>query len=339
MPKAATLFLPVLIFVLLASFAETKTFAQETKTQEVPRFVIGPPGKTELAAYRQLIEKPEAWAKLRPHVGALLFASHWLNEQYPEDGQLRAAMKALRKMDMPIELEVGALKEWAKTGEATYRAQTKDWNRIIDCGGDLRSFAMDEPFINAREHMKIEKDKAMEFAAEETAVFMELVRKNYPDILIGDIEGFPYLSADELIRFIDLLQAKLKARGVRGLDFFRVDTNWMNFVVRNMDGDWHDLKRVELHCRKLGIPFSVIYWASNFPAAARAGIGDDKTWYVGTMQMGYDYALTGGTPDQFVIESWVGVPEKTLPDSDPFSFTGGALDFAERFVVKNNEKQ
>jgi len=308
-------------------------FAQEAG---IPRFVVGPPGNTELAAYRQMIERPEEWAKLRPHVGALLFSARWLNEQYPDDGDLKTAMTSLQKIGVPIELEVGALKEWTKSGEKTYHAQTKDWDRIIRAGGDVRWLAMDEPFINSREHQKVtqENNRDMEFAADETVVFMELVRKNYPNVLIGDIEGFPYLSADELIRFIDLLQAKLKAKGVRGLDFFRVDTNWMNFVARNIKGDWNDLKKIENHCRKIGLPCSVIYWASSYPAAERQGTADDRTWYVGMMQMAYDYDFMGGKPDQYVIESWVGAPKRTLPETDPFSFTGGALDFVERFLLE-----
>ena len=315
--------------------------AQEPNAGKIPRFVIGPPGNTELMAYRQMIERPEEWANLRPHVGALLFTAGWLNKQYPDDDELKAAMASLRKLGIPIELEVGALKEWAKTGERTYHAQTKEWDRIIQAGGDVRWFAMDEPFINSREHQKVtrENDRDLLFAVEETAVFMELVRKNYPDILIGNIEGFPYLSADELIRFIDLLQARLKEKGVRGLDFFRVDTNWMNFVARNIEGDWNDLKKIEHHCRRIGLPFSVIYWAASYGGAQERGTADDRTWYVGMMQMAYDYDFMHGRPDQYVIESWVGAPKKTLPDSDPFSFTGGALDFAERFLVDKKDRE
>ena len=317
--------------------------AQESDTPapKIPRFVIGPPGKTELMAYRQMIERPEEWAKLRPHVGALLFSAGWLNKQYPDDAELKTAMESLRKLGMPIELEVGAFKEWAKTGEKTYHAQTKDWDRIIQAGGNVISFAMDEPFINSREHQKItrENNRDMIVAVEETAVFMELVRKNYPNIMIGNIEGFPYLSADELIRFIDMLQAKLKEKGVRGLDFFRVDTNWMNFVARNIEGDWNALRKIENHCRKIGLPFSVIYWASSYGGAEQRGTADDRTWYVGMMQMAYDYDFMHGSPDQYVIESWVGAPKKTLPETDPFSFTGGALDFAERFLRDRSKKE
>ena len=330
--KQGPLRLSACLFCAIVIFQSDLGFPQETK---IPRFVLGPPGKTELRAYRQMIEQPEQWEKLRPHVGALLFSAAWLSKQYPEDDELKAAMQKLRDIDMPIELEVGALKEWGKTGEATYRAQTREWDRILRCGGNVLSFAMDEPFINSREIMKISRDnnRDMEFAAEETAVFMELVRKNYPDVLIGDIEGFPYFSSDEMIQWIGLLQSKLQARGVRGLDFFRVDVNWPNFVVANTEETWRGLKKIENHCRSVKLPFSVIYWAADYGNPRFEGYYDDRTWYVGIMRMAYDYNIWNeGRPDQLVIESWVGGPIKTLPESDPFTFTGSALDFAERFL-------
>ena len=327
------------VFLVPFLFGSLCCFAQETDSPKIPRFVLGPPGKTELMAYKQIIDNPEAWKNLRPHVGALLFSAGWLDKQYPKDEDLKNAMAKLRKLDVPIEFEVGALKEWAKSGEATYNAQTKTWDRLIRCGADVRWFSMDEPFINAREHMKVGRDIDMEFAANETVEFMERVRKNYPNIMIGDIEGYPFFSPDEMIQWIDLLQAKLKERGVKGMDFFRIDINVPNFIVSNTKENWHGVRKIEMHCKQIGLPFSVIYWAPDYGNPRFEGRYDDRTWYVGIMKMAYDYNLwNGGDPDQFVIESWVGGPEKTLPESDPFSFVGSALDFVERFVVEKPKK-
>ena len=300
----------------------------------IPRFVIGPPGNQDLAAHRQLITQPEQWETLRPRVGALLCTARAMIAQHADDGELETAMQRLRMLQVPLEIEVGALKEWGKTGEATYHAQTAEWDRILGAGGDILSFAMDEPLICARERMDMPPEIAMEFAATETATFVELVSRNYPGILIGDVEGYPYLSADEIIAWIDLLESRLRERGVRGLDFFRLDIDTMHFIARS-GGDWHGVRRIEEHCRQRGLPLSVVYWAANYPAAQRMKIADDRTWYAAIMQMGFEYAYTGGKPDQYVIESWVGAPEKTLPETDPFTFTGSSLDFVQRYVPEH----
>ena len=49
---------------------------------------------------------------------------------------------------------------------------------------------------------------------------------------------------------------------------------------------------------------------------------------------GYYYALVGGAPDQYVIESWIGAPSRCLPEIEAFTFTRSAHDFAQRFVKR-----
>ena len=63
-------------------------------------------------------------------------------------------------------------------------------------------------------------------------------------------------------------------------------------------------------------------------------MADDSTWYTGIMQQGYDYALLGGVPDQYVIESWVGAPARALPETGDFTFTRSVRDFVRKFVKR-----
>ena len=204
------------------------------------------------------------------------------------------------------------------------------WDRFRSLGGKIYALAMDEPLICCRAHIK----KPDEYAVEETAQFIALVRKNYPDIRIGDIEGYPFLQTGEMIAFIDALQERLKQMNVRGLDFFRVDVDWNHFTNGNAlrPGNWRELKKLELACRQRKLPFSLIYWAADYPHMKRLGIADDSTWYVGMMQQGYDYLFNGGAPDQYVIESWVGAPTRSVPETDDWTFTRSVRDFVNKFV-------
>jgi hypothetical protein len=63
----------------------------------------------------------------------------------------------------------------------------------------------------------------------------------------------------------------------------------------------------------------------------RLGIADDSTWYVSVMRQGYDYAFVGGTPEQYVIESWVEAPSCSLPETGEWTFTRSVYDFCQRF--------
>lgn len=306
-------------------------YSRHLKRPKVPQVVIGPPG---IDGGRTLIEpanRPDEWKESRCGVAGgtiLTYADHNLHRQISDDAELTDLFTKLRQIDIPLELEVGAVKPWGKTGTDCFEKQKPIWERFLRAGALIQGISMDEPLTCC--YNDLEAD--MEYAAEETADFIARVREDYPFWTIGDVEGFPVLSADELIRWVDLLENKLKERGIRGLDFFRIDTDWMHFVHDTGKGSWNDLKRIENHCRAKSIPFSVIYWAANYPAMQKLALADDSTWYVGTLQMGHDYASVGGAPDQFVIESWVGAPSAILPENADWTFMRSARDFIKRFV-------
>ena len=76
----------------------------------------------------------------------------------------------------------------------------------------------------------------------------------------------------------------------------------------------------------------MVYWAADYPSLLKRNMADDKTWYIGVMQMGYDYVAVGGRPDQNVVQSWVAGPPTILPENEPFTFFNSVLDIAERII-------
>ncbi len=114
--------------------------------------------------------------------------------------------------------------------------------------------------------------KPDECAVEETARFMALVRQHYPRVLVGNVEPYPSIPLPDLIRWIAALEERLARMHVRGLDFFRLDVDWVCFTVRNQ-GSWREVKRLEQYCRNRRLAFSLIYWASGYPALQAPGTG------------------------------------------------------------------
>ena len=166
---------------------------------------------------------------------------------------------------------------------------------------------------------------------QETAAFIALVRQHFPNVLIGDIEAYPAIPLADHFQWIEALQKRLAESKVRGLDFYRLDVDWVHFIVHDR-GSWPEVKKLEVFCRQHKLPFSLIYWAADYGALHRMGLADDSTWYVSLMQHGYDYALVRGAPDQYVVQSWVGAPSRGVPESDPFTFTRSVLDFHRKFI-------
>ena len=291
-----------------------------------PRVWMMPPADRGGRCFSELFTQPDLWKETRSRVNVIGYADHNLNRQFTDD-ELRTWLGMLDKWGLQFALEVGAVKPWGITGEATFQVQRSMWDRFQSLGTRIYAIAMDEPLCCVRKDLK----KADEYAVEQTAQFVALVRSKYPDIRIGDIEPYPFIPLADLIEWIDALETRLSELNVAGLDFFRLDVDWVNFTIRNR-GSWVEVKKLEKFCRDRELPFSLIYWAADYPHLQRLNLADDATWYISIMRQGNDYALVGGAPDEYVIESWVGAPLRSVPETGRWTFTHSVRDFCRRFV-------
>jgi hypothetical protein len=287
---------------------------------------IGPPGIEKGRCFRELFEHPDDWKDARAATDVLFYTDLNLKRHF-NDEELRAWFAKMGEWKLKLAMEVGAVKPWGQTGEKCFNAERANWEHLQSLGADLYAVAMDEPLCCAREQIHQSDD----YAVRETANYIALVRQHFPKILIGDIETYPSISIEDHTKWIDALQKRLAELNVRGLDFYRLDVDWLRFNVQQK-GSWKEVRQLERFCREHKLPFSLIYWPSGYPSLLKRGLADDSTWYVSVLQQGYDYLAVDGHPDQYVIESWVGAPARTLPDSGEFTFTRTVRDFAKKFV-------
>jgi len=310
--------------------------SQATKAQQVvapanplPRYVVGPPNSSKLnkgLCFRELFEKPDQWKEARALTDALLYAD-WSFKDFT-DAELKTWFAQMKQWNIKLELEVGGVKEWGgKTGESTFKIQKPNWDRLQSLGGTIYSIGMDEPLCCVRGAIK----KSDEYAVEETANFIGLVRANYPNMLVGDVEPYPYLPLEDHIKWIVALQNRLTAKKIKGLDFYRLDVDWVTYDLANK-GTWKEVKKLEQYCKGIKLPFSLIYWSPTYATMKQHNLSDDSTWLTGIMAQGYAYASVGGAPDQYVLESWVDAPAHSVPETADYSFTRSALDFGRKFV-------
>jgi hypothetical protein len=310
------------IAIALALFLAPSIRAGEDR----PAVWMMPPAAPDGSCLRELFTHPEQWQATRARIAGIGYADHTLHKQFTDE-ELRDWLPKLDGWGLKLALEVGAVKPWGTTGQATFRAERPMWDRFRRLGAKLDAFAMDEPLVSARNDLK----KPDAYAVEETAEFIALVRQYDPAIRIGDVEPYPSIPRADLIAWIDALQASLARKNVRGLDFFRVDVDWVHFVMGH-PGGWREVQQIEAACRARKLPFSLIYWAADYPHLKRRDLADDATWYISVMRQGHDYALVDGKPDEYVIESWVGAPSRAVPEDNAWTFTRSVLDFSRRFV-------
>ena len=341
-------FSSTLLAGVIAAFCSAPNLAHSSGTP-LPTIMIGPPACVAIDATRyngngtcagggggrhgaqldELLDNPKTWVKLRHYdVGIVIGA----NQKNVSDKELRRRVSEANALHLPIESYAGVIKTWSASGAQSFALASASWDRIIRDGGTINSVAMDDPLAGALKH---KPPLSSEDAIEQIAIFVQLAHQHYPDIKIGLVNPYPKFSADESIGQIDALQANLHAKGVRGLDFYRVDPNWWPFVKGKKTGSWEGIKQIQLHCHAIHLPFSLTYWASNYPARVhKTGQLSDQFWRDGLQQELQGYAATGMLPDQIAIQSWVGAPSHGTPEDDPMSFTGSALEVVHNLGMK-----
>jgi hypothetical protein len=277
---------------------------------------------------RELVAQDKEWVNTRAAVVGLGYWPSLLNVHFSDD-QIRSVFAKVHEWGLKFAFEVPVVKPENPTANDTFNLLQKQMERFVPLGAKVDQFAFDEPLYATRYMM----GKTEEYAVTETADYISRLRKAYPNAQVGDIEPYPAMKLAETTHFVDALQAKCAQDGNPGIDFLRLDVDWADMGI-TLVGSWAEIKKLEEYCRSKGIKFSMIYWAADNDLLADKGLGSDMNWYMGVMHHAAAYALAGGKPDQYVIESWVHAPEHAVPETKLTTFTRSVLDFCTRFVPK-----
>jgi hypothetical protein len=280
---------------------------------------------------KELFEKASGWQQTRQHITGIAYADHWLNSQF-NDAQLRAWLPQLSRWGLKLGLEVGAVKPHTPTGQQAFDNDHPKWDRFIADGGHIDNIAMDEPYVTTARNLHL----PAQYGVEQTAQFVALVRRAYPGMAVGDIEPYPSFQPAELMQWVDALQARLRQSGVKGIDFLRLDVDWMHFHPGDPKGalGWQGVRMIEAECHRRHLPFSLIYWAADYPSLRHADRQTDQTWTDGILDEAARYAAAGGRPDEIMVESWLlspeAVPAHAVPENNPNTMTGSVLALESR---------
>jgi hypothetical protein len=283
-------------------------------------------------SFKALFDNPDGWRQTRRRITGVGYADHWLASQF-DDTQLRAWLPQLSHWGLKLGLEVGAVKPHSPTGQKAFDVDHPHWDRFIADGAHIDNIAMDEPYAATVINLHL----PMEYGVEQTADFVALVRRAYPGMSVGDIEPYPYFQPAQIIAWVDAVQARLHQMGVKGLEFLRLDVDWMHFRPGDAKGQlgWRGARMIEDGCHRRGLAFSLVYWAADYPSLRHADQQTDSTWTEAILDEAVRYAEIGGAPDEAVVESWLlsseePVPAHALPENDPNTLTGSVLALESR---------
>lgn len=287
---------------------------------------------------RQMLRQPNAWAQTRQFIDGIAYWP-WLLDQHFNDEEIRALFAGLKAWNLKVGFEVPVFKASNWGGDAQPLEANRAFDTLQQFSARFRRFGMeeaawfafDEPLYAARHVVASTATPADRMArgVAETAAFIGMLRRAYPSTRLGLIEPFPALTFEEIVHGVDGVQQVCGKRGIQGLDFLRLDVDW-DRMERGHEGSWGDVKRIEDRCRGLGVAFSLIYWSANEPRLTQAGKSSPGTWRTGILKQKAAYAKAGGVPDQIVIESWLHVPARAVPEDNPDTFTGSVLEFMKK---------
>jgi len=244
---------------------------------------------------RNLFTEPHLWPNARSRVKVFKFYHQQLLHETDESCQHTCGNNTWGELNAVHAIEL--LTEWgiriAMEGAAEHSCINSDIiagnalaiEHVHSAGGRLDYIAMDEPATNGGTACPGGKTN-LEWALE----YMAAMKAAEPNVIIGDIEPFPFLSVDQIIGFMDGLEA-----GGHKLAFFHLDAN-LHDPAFTMAG----VQAIQQACAQRGIAFGPII-TSNETSSNYAYYADAIAWL-------HQFAPVLGRPDHVLFQSFAGPP-------------------------------
>ena len=308
------------------------------------------PWRDNGANLREMIADPDAWKESRAGVDAIGYWP-WLMHVYHPAEEQRLFFRRLKEWNKQFNFEVPVVKgrDWCGAleplnGTTAYRFWLELEKEFRENGlRQVDAFSFDEPVYAslaviphqiAQGTLAIEGYEPsedhfvrMDYGLRETAKYMKHMRERYPHAKYMDTEPYPAMSLEALKYAVDGLIRECSRLKTPPPDALRLDVDWAAMEAGLLEGSWKEVKELAEYVRSRGMEFSLIYWAADKPRLDGRGIDKPLQWYSGVMHMAGAAKLAGLEPDEYVMESWIHMPNRFGPETDNTTYTGCLRDF------------
>jgi hypothetical protein len=242
---------------------------------------------------------------------------------FDQPSMLESQLEGLGARNIAIALEREVLTPWGcGRGIEGFRVNAarldlSDIRTVERLGYHVAFIALDEPLGGAvlNEDAPTACHWTVEQVAEEVATYVAAIHEEFPDIVIGDIEGWPSASAALIGEWLDAWRAAVGS----DMPFLQLDVDWAP-----AGDDWPaKVQPIADDVHEHGGRFGIIYNGYGAPT--------DAEWIASAQAYALDYELAGfGPPDDVIFSSWNDKPDRLLPETGANSFTRLLADYARQ---------
>lgn len=261
--------------------------------------------------FMELFEPVSPWTASADKIQVFKLYGEWVGN-HPGDALLRQAVENIERRGLALAIETGPLDPdgcgFGVEGFATVESGLQMARAIESVGGTLHFIALDEPYYyghfydgpNAC-HWTAEK------IAQEVGEFIKAVQVIFPDVIVGDTEPLSGpAGAAEYQAWLDT--------------FYQVNGYHLAFI--HMDIDWSrpgwptEVDTLQQYGSQIGVPVGIIYNGNSFDKT-------DEDYLAAMGERVKKLELVNGVqPDHVLFQSWNDKPDRVLPETAPFTFTG-----------------
>jgi len=222
------------------------------------------------------------------------------------------ALALLKSWGKVLAVELGVIKPWDCSGWSPAAVSAVQLvANAKSLGGEVLLFDMDEPFLGGTQSCKL----SLDLSAAWTAQFIGWVHANIADVVVGDIEPYPYFRVNELEQWIQTLNNLIH------IPSFHVDLdfNLMEYLEsRGLINGVDDMRRLKKFCNDRGIVFGVIVNA--FPVSNDQQYGPLAVKHFEWFQRVLNIL---GENDHIIFESWNIDPPtpNNVPENQAYTHT------------------
>jgi hypothetical protein len=286
----------------------------------------------------RLFEAPDEWPEARQAMGVFKFYHGHTTKNPPSNvGPNRYeafvrvdAFRKLMRWGKVIAIEAGAVKEGTCTPDESGMRKAVDdtveaLGNVRAAGGRVTYIAMDEPFAGGQ--VARCGGPALEPTADRLVTYFTGVHRAFPDVRIGLIEPYPFISADTFVTVLRLM----RDRNILPV-FLHVDVD-LEALPPGRQEFGRDIIRLADLAREYHMPFGVIIWGGNGNA--------DSLYAAEALKLAdmvhHTFRSWSVMPDHLIFQSWAVsstgllITPTNLPETRQYTLTSLMNDIYRTF--------